>query len=218
MVRVIGYRDKVSSNEIVINTTSRSNNWSKGLSPFFLGKEGILLYGDFIAKNVENAWQFSKLYKEHADKNGEVTEKYFEWAKKGWNSEYAYRYPMGKGNIPICSIWNGKKLDYIEARKEIYLPIYAKEVVKTKAYDNLQKIYNKYKNITLLDFDGYDYKSLNMDFCDVINNKNKKMGHAFVLAMLLEEKIIIKNNNLILKFDINKDNLNDDFQNISFFD
>jgi hypothetical protein len=57
MLYICGPRDK-PKNEIIINTTSRSNNWSRGLSPFFLG--AVELYGDYIAKNVENAWHIRR--------------------------------------------------------------------------------------------------------------------------------------------------------------
>lgn len=36
LVNICGYRDK-PKNKLVINTTSRSTDFGKGLSPFFLG-------------------------------------------------------------------------------------------------------------------------------------------------------------------------------------
>ena len=59
---------------------------------------------------MENAWQYSKVYKCFLNNQNEPTEKYFEWAKNGWNSAWANRYPMGKGAIPEYSFWNGEKL------------------------------------------------------------------------------------------------------------
>lgn len=181
-VRVIGGRDRAIGE--YINTTSQSKNWSKGLSPFYL-KE-IDLYGDYKAKNMENAWQFSKVYQEHADHNGNPTDAYFAWAKNGWSSDWAFRYPMGKGAIPLYSYWNGEKLDYIQARKGIYLPLYAKAVVKTEAFKILQATYQKQEQVILWDFDGYDHLALGMSLQEVLNNPKRRMGHAFVLAMLLE--------------------------------
>ena len=58
--------------EHCIDVTSQANNWSKYLSPFYL-KAGFLYELDgkeYFAKNVENAWQFAKVYKEHLDSNG----------------------------------------------------------------------------------------------------------------------------------------------------
>ena len=165
---------------------------------FFVG-ENIALYGDFIAKNVENAWQFSKLYKEFANEKGNPTEEYYKWAIEGWNDSYAHRYPMGKGKKPLCAIWGNKKLDYIQSRKLIYIPIYAREVLKTSAYKKLKSLYDSGVKIALVDFDGYNYWDEGYSMREVINNPSKKMGHAFVLAMLLEGIIYFDGDSI--KFD-----------------
>jgi hypothetical protein len=181
VVKIIGpsVRNKTGS----INTTS-SSGWSSGLSPFLLGP--VNLYEDFIAQNVENAWQFSKVYKRHVDEFNNPTLDYFLWAINGWADTYAHRYPMGKGAIPEYSYWDGENLDYIEARKRIYIPLYATAVVKTEAFKRLKEIYEENGQVTLFDYDGYDNESLNMTMREVVNNPNRKMGHAFVLKMLLE--------------------------------
>ena len=189
-VRVIGFRDSYTPDEVIVNTTSRSPDpWSKGLSPFFLGP--IPLYDGMISQNLENAWQYSKVYAEYLDSEGNPSPEYFEWAKAGWAKKEAVRYPMGKGAKPSFSWWEGKPLSYIEARKKIYIPLYAHAVVKTQAFEILKQRYieNKYQ-ITLWDFDGYDHRSLGMSWSDVIHNDQRSMGHAFVIAMLLEKLIL----------------------------
>lgn len=188
MIRIIGPKDKVNDKQLVINTTSRSTVfWSKQLSPFYLGP--VELYNNFFSLNMENAWQYSKVYPEYLDNNGDPSSDYFVWAKNGWNRKWGDRYPMGKGKIPVYSFWNGEKLNYIEARKQIYLPLYQKAVIETDSFKKLKDVYKKEECITLFDFDGYDYSKLNMTLDDVLNEPKKKMGHAFVLAMMLEEKI-----------------------------
>lgn len=188
-VQVIGFREmKNAEGKTIINTTSKSTNWSKGLSPFYLGP--IALYGGHVAKNVENAWQFSKVYAEHATKDGEPTQDYYDWAKKGWDDTYAHRYPMGKGKVPLYSYWDGHKLSYTEARRAIYAPVYAKAVVNTPAFEQLLDLYESGESFVLLDFDGYDHLALGMNLRDVLYEEKKKMGHAFVLAMLLENKAL----------------------------
>jgi hypothetical protein len=188
MIRVCGFKEGI---EDTINTTSRSKNWSRGLSPFYCGPvklyehDGILLH----AKNVENGWQYSKCYREFLDENENPTERYFEWAKRGWDSTRAERYPMGKGRKPVYSYWEGRKLTYLEARKAIYCPMYAKAVQKTDAYNQLKKIIKEKEEIWLWDFDGYDHISLGMSLKDVLNSEKRKMGHAFVLAGLLQDDI-----------------------------
>lgn len=187
-VKVIGIADP--PDDSAIDTVSRSKSWSKELSPFFLGPGPLYVENEdekFI--NFENFWQFSKVYKEYTDENGEPTEAYFMWRKRGFKSKWAYRYPMGKGRKPEYSLgWNGEKLGYIEARKKLYIPGYASLVIHTDAFKKLDDIYEKNGTVTLWDFDGYDFKKLGMTLKDVVNCAERKMGHAFVLAMLLMSK------------------------------
>jgi len=185
-VNVCGFRD-TPKDKTVINTTSRSTTWNRGLSPFFCGP--VDLYDIYTAKNVENAWQYAKVYSEHIDWESDderPSESYFTWAQWGWNKTTADRYPMGKGRKPMYSYWNGEKLSYIEARRKIYAPIYAKAVEKTEAFAKLKEVYSSGEEIWLWDFDGYDFRSKGMTYEEVLLNEKRKMGHAFVLAMMLE--------------------------------
>lgn len=183
MIYVIGPKDPRIKH--AINTTSRSKNWSKDLSPFFLGPVTLTGAKNQISKNVENAWQFTKVYSGHLA-NGLPSPNYFSWAKSGFGDWKAHRYPMGRGAKPEYSWWNGEKLGYIEARKRIYIPLYSEAVDQTEAFQELQKFHDQEENIWLWDFDGYNHRELNMSWNEVINNETRKMGHAFVLAMMLE--------------------------------
>ncbi len=183
MIYIIGPKDPRISH--AINTTSRSKNWSKGLSPFFIDTRALVCAKRNVSKKGENAWQFTKEYPEHLE-HGLPSQKYFNWARAGFQDQRAHRYPMGKGSIPAYSWWNGKKLSYIEARKEIYIPVYSQAVAKSEAFHELQQVYKSKQDIWLWDFDGYNHRNLNMSWEDVINGETRKMGHAFVLAMLLE--------------------------------
>src|SRR5690606_12197807 len=120
----------------------------------------------YISKNVENAWQYSKVYRQHADEHGEPTERYWEWAVAGWNNPRAQRYPAGKGVKPLYSLWDEKHVDYIEAKKTIYVPLYCRAVVVSKAFEKLKQIYETFGEIVLWDFDAYDHRSLAMDWDD----------------------------------------------------
>ena len=84
-------------------TASRSDDWSRGLSPFYVGP--VDLYGNYRSINVENAWQYSKVYEYYLEEDGSVGERYFKWAQDGWNSMRAQRYPMGKGAKPLFLFW-----------------------------------------------------------------------------------------------------------------
>lgn len=184
MIYVIGPGHKTPDDALIINTTSRSDNWSRELSPFFLGP--VDLYGVYKARNVENAWQFSKVYEYYTDDQGNPDERYFKWAQDGWNDTRAHRYPMGKGIKPLYSYWDGEKLSYLDARKKIYIPIYSVAVQQTYAFKKLKEMHADGADLYLWDFDGYNHKDLGMSYDDAINNANKSLGHAFVIGMLLE--------------------------------
>jgi hypothetical protein len=192
MVLVIGPKESYDNpykDVLTINTTSRSSDFGKGLSPFFLKPIGI------DATNVENVWQYSKVYKEHLNKAGEPSKKYFEWRDAGFKNWRAVRYPMGKGVKSEYSYWNGEKLGYIEARKKIYIPVYSAAVIRSEAYNTLYNLYKEVKTICLWDFDGYDYYSMMLKLEKTIEVESRSMGHAFVIAMLLEKNVKpIKNN------------------------
>jgi len=172
----------------VVNTTSRSDNWSRGLSPFFLGP--VLLWGGHSSRNVENAWQYSKVYPQHAV-DGWPTAEWIEWAKRGWGSTRADRYPMGKGAAPLFSYWDGVRLTYVQARRHVYIPLYRRAVMCSSAWGQLciefDRLRHDGETLYLVDFDGYRHRDLGMEYRDVVRCEARKMGHAFVLAMMIEE-------------------------------
>lgn len=195
---VISMREKAPDDFEVINTTTRDKDWyGKELSPFHL--TNISLYNGLISKNMENAWQYSKVYSQHVDSDNNPTQDYFDWAQQGWNASRAERYPMGKGSKPLYSFWNGRKLEYIEARKQIYFPLYARAVVKTNAFKEIKARVIAGDKIALLDFDGYNHLNLNMNFYDVINSESKRAGHAFVIYGLIQRELALYNNYLYIK-------------------
>lgn len=166
----------------MFNTTSRSTDFGRAFSPFLLGP--VDLYGKYTAKNVENAWQYSKVYSQHVDINGNPTEEYFKWAESGWSNSQAQRYPMGKGVKPKFSYWDGEALSYTEARKKIYIPLYSKAVSVTEGFQKLAEI-AKQQDVWLWDFDGYNHEALGISLEDVVESSGRKCGHAFVLKMML---------------------------------
>ncbi len=166
---------------IIIDTTARSGIYSK-LSPFNLGP--CKTYAG-VARVFENLWQFSKVYQCHVDAFGFQNNDWYKWRARGWACRHAIRYPLGRNAKPLFAHWRAERLDYIQARKKIYAPEYAENVAKTDSYRRLERMYRGGLNILLLDFDAYDYQASGMTLVDVINNPQKKMGHAFVLVMML---------------------------------
>jgi len=186
-LRVVHMFAKIPPDGIAVDTTSRSQPWAAGLSPFHL--PGGKLYGDYQARTMENAWQYAKVYARHILPNGEIAPEYFAWAQAGWDNPRAVRYPMGKGARPEFSLWDGERLGYIEARKKIYVPLYSRATVTTLSFAYLTKLLadamRDGKIVYLRDWDGYDHVKLGMTLQDVGRCETKKMGHAFVLVSLL---------------------------------
>lgn len=165
-----------------VNTTSHGASWERDLSPFTLGP--CPLYAGAVvdqSATLENLWQYAKLYAEHADADGEPTEAYYEWAGRGWLSPRAVRYPMGKGAKPLCSLWSGRRLSYVEARLAIYVPQYAAAVAKTAGWRRLQELHS-HGDVALWDFDGY---TSDRSFRECAADESRPLGHAFVLAAML---------------------------------
>ncbi len=174
----------------VINTTSKGG-WSSLLSPFVLGP--CPLYkgagGGFRtslseAKNMENLWQFSKVYKQFTTPDGDPNLAYWDWACRGWLDRKAHRYPMGKGAKPEYSFWNGERLNYIDARKRIYVPQYAAAVVASEGWTILQRLADE-SPIVLWDFDGCNYRATGRTLTELLNDPSKPFGHSLVLCALL---------------------------------
>lgn len=196
----------INENWLVHNVTSTSKEkWCLEFSPFFLGP--IELYPDektgqmYVAKNMENAWQFAKVYPQHANAEDQSpTDAYWKWAENGWNDAKPHRFPLGRRALkPLYSLWDGKRLNYIEARRTIYAPLYAKYVEQTDAYRKLKSIYEKYccgdktskeaRPMALVDFDGWDYLGQGYRLEQVIDMPEPKMGHAFIIVGLLENNL-----------------------------
>lgn len=202
MIRVLPFNQPLPENAVEVDTTSRSKTWSRGLSPFLLGP--VELWGGHVAQNVENAWQYSKVYSEHlmprvpGDSLGPGNvgmalklESWLEWAKAGWATKRAVRYPMGKGREPAFSYWDGARLDYVTARRTIYIPLYWNAVrAERYAFELLVGAVHTANStghdLVLRDFDAYDHHALAMTYADVVHCTSRKMGHAFVLAMMLK--------------------------------
>lgn len=184
-VQIAWMRAKVDSEgAVIVNTCSNSTTrWERDLSPFILGP--CPLYDGRVSQTMENAWQYAKVYPKFLDENGDPTEVYWEWAEEGWKNPRAVRFPMGKGAIPAFSLWEGRKLDYITARKVIYAPLYAEAVQKTEGFKHLKDLYETEKRLVLRDWDGHNHDKLGLTLTEVLNNPKRIMGHAFVLKMLL---------------------------------
>ena len=185
---------------------------------------------------MENIWQFSKVYKRvykssqyysrfnkmviwnqedeiHVDGEGNITDEYHQWRNRGFSNKYAVRYPNGfnhKSEV-LYSLWNDIKLDYVEARKEIYVKVYEDLALKTTEFYELVEKLRRGENLLIVDVDGPHQESLNHymetygvnktfiekdsvlvtdESIDILLNDTKhSYGHGYVLANLLRSHI-----------------------------
>lgn len=169
----------------IINCTSSSKDQFRELSPFYLGP--CKLPDGRVSLNMENAWQFSKVFPEHIGRYENIKIKeWLDWSQRGFDERRAVRYPFGKGVSARFSLFKEERLSYIDARKRLYIALYAKAVRKTDAYLELKELRQQHDLIIVLqDYDAYDNRSLNRSLFDVLNSPDRKCGHGFVLAMML---------------------------------
>src|SRR4029078_1354398 len=77
----------------------------------------------------------------HLDENNEPTSSYFKWRQAGFENKDAVRYPVGfnyRHNCEFSLTDDGRRLDYIEARKEIYLKLYMDLVKEEPLFKELK--------------------------------------------------------------------------------
>ena len=193
----------------MVNSSTHSNEtWSRWLSPMLLGpcdlypgRDGRML----TSCTVEAAWQFSKVYTEHVGPDGEPNEEWWEWAQRGWGRSYeeyvslgkqSLRYPMGKDPVsgrsrrPLYSYWKGEHLDYVAARRRIYVPLYARAVTRTEAWQRLREVYDGAlaagSGVRIYGFDGLNLHALGRTYGEALQDTTRPFGHSLVLCALLE--------------------------------
>lgn len=199
-VRVYGPRRPVAAAEFrSANTTSKSaDEWSRGLSPFRAGPVHVWPGLRAVpAHNVENAWQYSKVYSDQVGPDDAPTAVHAVWALQGWRNPAAVRFPKGRGAKPLYSIYRNRRVGYVAARLFIYIPTYVEGLAMSAdgraALLRLQTEHRAAADanvpLALYDYDGYDHVAANRSFAEVFLDPKKKAGHGFVLAALLEDKL-----------------------------
>jgi hypothetical protein len=189
IIKPVRKKDQNDPNRLYVFCCIRGNEDERTLSPMYLGP--CRLYGNCTAKKMENAWQFSKAYPQHVRADGNPNTEYFRWAKQGWSSGFGKRYPMGRevDGSEAFHWWDGQRLGKIEARKRIYVTLYAEGVVQEPYFKQLKKVWEEdiipesERTLYLMGCDAYEYGTLS--YSQVLNNPAKSTAHGFVLAMLL---------------------------------
>ena len=178
-LHVCGFKD-MPEGKVIANTTSRSNDFGRIFSPF-LNQGPIEMY-NLQSHNVENFWQYTKVYSDHVDD----PKAWIAWRNTGLSSTKPERYPMGKGTKAEFSyIKQLGRLPYIEARKQIYVPIYRQKLERycQRGINTLLDMLSV-TDVWLLDFDG---RQTTETFDEVLNNPEKSLGHAFIIQQYIKE-------------------------------
>jgi len=185
MIYAVSFKHVIPEDVIRLDVTSRSSNWGQLFSPFNVGP--VELYDGYTAFNIENAFQFSRVYAEYSTVYGEPAKHYWEWAQNGWKNHKPIKYPMGAWNKHLYHWWCHKKISDLEAQNQIFLPLYKKAIIKTSAFQRLKEMFEtSKKDIYLVDFEGYNHRFLEQTWDNVINNPDRPVGQAFALCMILE--------------------------------
>lgn len=213
-------------------------SFAQDLSPFFVGP--VTGADGVEAKIFEIFWQCGKVYPCHDD-NGKPNARYFEWRNYFYSqtectkdlmrhtcksigyehkdARYFAYFDKGKGEyIP---------LGYVEARKKVYFPEYAKLIYNTESYQYLKSLVDSGKKIALVDFDACNYNEpcamqkeytayvnkckkdkvaptlTEDDFINIkslkglINTPFVKVGHGCVIKALLQGDLEVVNGEVI---------------------
>lgn len=184
---------------------------------------------------MENIWQFSKVYEsvpvsrqiysryqprviwkwpeEIHVRDGKLTPEYYKWREAGMNACDPIRYPVGFEARHDClgSLLDDEitLLNYIEARKKLYFPLYCRLVEKQPIFQQLKKRLRNGENLLIIEidtcYDDIDYYKKNYGVDDdfiqnktmlmtkdslriVMNDVKYPAGHGYGLAAMLLDR------------------------------
>lgn len=98
-----------------------------------------------------------------------ITPEYLQWRQAGMNAKEAIRYPVGHNHRHSCigafaenldGTINPRLLNYIESRKRIYVPLYARLVQQKDRFDKLRQELVSGTNLNIIEVDGPHQESL----------------------------------------------------------
>ena len=218
------YKEQCNSIDdfIRIDVTSRNKNKNLvyDLSPLYIGP--VKSSDGLTCETFENLWQYGKVYPRiydenkkivsGVDENGNPSEEFYKWRKRFYEmkQEKGDRHPalpsMIRHRDCLYMVYfdeegNLEKLDYVTSRKKVYIPEYAKLIANSDSFKEINKLYKEGKKIALCDYDAWNYYGPNLDqelsIIDIVNNPSYKVGHGYVIKMLLQGDIEVVNNKVI---------------------
>ena len=133
----------------------------------------------------ENYWQSGKRY------TGLSEEKTLEWWKR--QTKGRRRCSLGKNRQVEYAIWeSGDKLDYLQSRKQVYVPLYSQMVEDRESLSSLKDMLEKGISLIIYDFDGPFIGNTPVVLPvtlvllkEKINDLTRPFGHGYLVAGLL---------------------------------
>ena len=190
--------------KILIMMKSHSKWWP--LSPYYLyDEEGQIFENIWQASKVyktvpKTTQRYSrynnKIIWQHPEethvRGGKITRAYKRWRDKLMRCPYAVRYPVGYkhrhkclyalANKPDGSINTENKLDYIQARKKIYVKEYCRLVRQQPFFMELKKRLKKGEKLLIVEVDGPHQESLDYYMKKYKVNKNFLKGGTMLVT------------------------------------
>lgn len=159
------------------------------LSPMFLGP---VEHGEADlppANNLENYYQFAKVYPQEVDESGTIKEEFYHRRRASYQSSpMRHKFP-GSLERPLYSLYQGRRHDYLGGRT-IYCRLYAQLV--GRALSKLRELRKDGYNLRICGYDafpftsaGKDYATLCAEFAAHYADLEKPFGHEAVIAALL---------------------------------
>lgn len=172
-------RSKLPSDALKLNATSTSSDFGKVFSPFM--NQGPITIDGLTANNVENIWQGTKVY--------EGIEDFPKWRDRILADTKAHRYPNGRVK-PICSrLPTMGDLDYISARKAIYIPAY---IQKLNNYCQ-REVSSILDILTLSDLYVFDFdvslERSDAQFKVLVEDPSASLGHGYILKRYILNRV-----------------------------
>ena len=143
----------------------------------------------------------------HLSPEGQVNENYFKWRQSIYACPYPIRYPNQYQYRKTCAFVlfgnsvDSERLDYIQARKRIYVQEYSRLVRQLPLYQTLlQKLQNG-ENISIVEIDlpckektgiwhsEDNFKPTLENLNVLIEDRNNAFGHGLVLSKCLLEDL-----------------------------
>lgn len=121
----------------------------------------------YSSANKKIVWRWPA--ETHVDPSGNLTPEYWRWRLYGKNNSEPVRAPVGWNYLKTCVYAlekdepiseNNPKLDYVTARKLIYLPNYTRAVMKEPKFWELRNRLLHGENLLIIEVDGPHQESL----------------------------------------------------------